>query len=167
MLMNALLQKLMLGGSTAALVATMPALAQAQGSDQIEQVVVSASRISIAGYTQPTPVTVVGAAQLEKDAYANIQDAVRELPQVQSPPASFGASQGGGSPGTAGLNLVNLRNLGNNRTLILFDSQRVGISNLGGGVDVSTLPTAVVQLVDIVTGGASASWGSDAVAGVV
>jgi outer membrane receptor protein involved in Fe transport len=166
--MDNLFQKLMLGGSTAALMATMPAVAFAQdtGGD-IEQVVVSASRVTIAGYQQPTPVTVVGAAQLEKDAYANIQDAVRELPQVQSPPASFGASQGAGSPGTAGLNVVNLRNLGSLRTLILFDSQRVVVSNLSGGVDITTLPTAVVQRVDIVTGGASASWGSDAVAGVV
>src|SRR6516164_6966176 len=152
-----LLQKLMLGSSAAALVAAMPINgAMAQG-DEIEQVVVSASRVTIAGYTQPTPVTVVGAAQLEKDAYANIQDAVRELPQVQSPPASFGASQGAGSPGTAGLNLVNLRNLGTNRTLILFDSQRVVVSNISGGVDITTLPSAVVQRVDIVTGGASAA----------
>ena len=167
--MENLLQKLMLGGSTAALLAAMPvASAQAQaGSADIEQVVVSASRITIAGYTQPTPVTVVGAAQLEKDAFANIQDAVRQLPQVQSPPASFGASQGSGSPGNAGLNLVNLRNLGNNRTLILFDNQRIVNSNLTGGVDVTTLPSAIVQRVDIVTGGASAAWGSDAVAGVV
>ncbi|HWY60345.1 MAG TPA: TonB-dependent receptor plug domain-containing protein, partial [Rhizomicrobium sp.] len=166
--MNNLTQKLLLGGSTAALIATMSvSVAQAQGDD-IEQVVVSASRITIAGYTQPTPVTVVGAAQLEKDAFANIQDAVRQLPQVQSPPASFGASQGGGSPGTAGLSLINLRNLGNTRTLILFDSQRVVVSNLtGSGVDVSTLPSAVISRVDIVTGGASAAWGSDAVAGVV
>ena len=163
--MDNLLHKLMLGGSTAALAAAMP-LAGAHAQD-IEQVVVSASRISIAGYTQPTPVTVVGAAELEKDAYANIEDAVRNLPQVQSPPASFGASQGGGSPGQAGLNLVNLRNLGTTRTLILFDSQRVVVSNLTGGVDISTLPSAVVQRVDIVTGGASAAWGSDAVAGVV
>ncbi len=166
--MDNLLQKLMLGGSTAALMAAMPAAAFAQdNSGDIEQVVVSASRVTIAGYTQPTPVTVVGAAQLEKDAYANIQDAVRELPQVQSPPASFGASQGAGSPGTAGLNLVNLRNLGTNRTLILFDSQRVVVSNISGGVDITTLPSAVISRVDIVTGGASAAWGSDAVAGVV
>src|SRR3984957_13924756 len=163
--MNNLLQKLMLGGSSVALLASMPiASALAQGDD-IEQVVVSASRITIAGYTAPTPVTVVGAAQLESDAYANIQDAVRNLPQVQSPPASFGASEGGGSPGTAGLNLVNLRNLGSTRTLILFDSQRVVVSNLTGGVDVSTLPSAVISRVDIVTGGASAAWGSGAGAG--
>ena len=127
----------------------------------------SASRITIAGYTQPTPVTVVGAAQLENDAYANIQDAVRELPQVYSPPSSFGTSNGTAVAGNAGVNLVNLRNLGITRTLVLFDSQRVVASNLTGGVDINTLPSAVIQRVDIVTGGASAAWGSDAVAGVV
>jgi len=164
--MNNLLQKLMLSGSTAALVVAMPVVALAQ-DDDIEQVVVSASRISIAGYTQPTPVTVVGAAQLEKDAYANIQDAVRQLPQLTSPPASYGASEGSGAQGNAGENLLNLRNLGTARTLILFDSQRVVASNISGGVDITTLPSTVVQRVDIVTGGASAAWGSDAVAGVV
>ena len=165
--MNNLLQKLMLGGSTAALMAAMPiASAMAQGDD-IEQVVVSASRITIAGYTQPTPVTVVGSAQLEKDAFANIQDAIRDLPQVSAPPSSISNTSGAGGGGNAGENLINLRNLGVTRTLVLFDGQRVVASNITGGVDISTLPTALVQRIDIVTGGASASWGSDAVAGVV
>ncbi len=162
--MNHLLQKLMLGGSSVALIAASISGAQAQ---DIEEVVVSASRVTIQGYTQPTPVTVVGVAQLEKDAYANIADSVRQLPQVNSPPTSFGASQGAGSPGTAGLNLINLRGLGTGRTLILFDRQRVSNSNITGGVDVTTLPSAVISRVDVVTGGASAVWGSDAVAGVV
>ena len=143
------------------------ALTSVDQNAAIEQVVVSASRISIAGYTQPTPVTVVGAAQLENDAYASIQDAVRELPQVYSPPSSFGTSNGTAVAGNAGVNYVNLRNLGITRTLILFDSQRVVGSIISGGVDINTLPSAVIQRVDIVTGGASAAWGSDAVAGVV
>jgi iron complex outermembrane recepter protein len=167
--MDNLWQKLMLGGSTAALMATMPiagALAQDSSGD-IEQVVVSASRVTIAGYTQPTPVTVVGSAQLEKDAFANIQDAVRELPQVTAPPSSYSATADSGGGGNAGENLLNLRNLGVTRTLVLFDGQRVVSSNISGGVDISTLPSSLVQRVDVVTGGASAAWGSDAVAGVV
>ena len=111
--------------------------------------------------------TVVGSAQLENNAYANIQDAVRELPQVNSPPSSFGNMNGGVGTGYAGINFVNLRNLGLTRTLVLFDSQRVVVSNLTGGVDINTLPSAIIQRVDVVTGGASAAWGSDAVAGVV
>jgi len=165
--MENLAKKLMLGGSTVALMAAMSVGgAQAQGGD-IEQVVVSASRVTIAGYSQPTPVTVVGAAQLEKDAYANITDAVRNLPQVNAPQASFGIENGGASQGSEGENILNLRNLGVIRTLILFDSQRVVAANITGGVDVGVIPSAVISRVDVVTGGASAAWGSDAVAGVV
>ena len=165
--MNNLLQRLMLGGSTVALAAAASMTsAQAQGND-IEQVVVSASRITIAGYTQPTPVTVVGAAQLEKDAFANITDAVRQLPSVSAPPSTNGNQNGGGFSGTEGVDILNLRSLGITRTLVLFDGQRVVQSNITGGVDVSTLPSAIISRVDIVTGGASAAWGSDAVAGVV
>ena len=171
--MDTLCRKLMLGGSTAAMLAAASLrMAQAQqtapdSNNDIEQVVVSASRVTIAGYEQPTPVTVIGTAQLEKDAYANIADSVAQLPQVNSPPTSYGYSQGAASPGTAGANLLNLRSLGVLRTLVLFDGQRVVESNLTGGVDVTTLPSAMIQRVDVVTGGASAAWGSDAVAGVV
>src|ERR1700735_5234061 len=118
--MHHLLQKLMLGGSTAALVsAGSLAGAWAQGSDQdIEQVVVSASRITIAGYTQPTPVTVVGVAQLEANAYADTGDAIRDLPSVgDSTSASNGTSSSTISGAPAGTSTVNLRNLGILRTL--------------------------------------------------
>jgi outer membrane receptor protein involved in Fe transport len=168
--MNTLLQKLMLGGSTAALVAAVPvagALAQTSSGD-IEQVVVSASRITIAGYQQPTPVTVVGAAQIENEAAVDIGDTIRQLPAVG---ASAGPSNGSGSGGLSGagsgLDQVNLRQLGILRTLVLFDGQRVVQANITGGVDLSTIPTTLIQRIDVVTGGASAAWGSDAVAGVV
>ncbi len=166
--MNSLVQKLMLGCSATAMATLFSpcALAQQQG-ENVESVTVSGSRITIGGFQAPTPVTVVDTERLEQNAYANITDNVRQLPQVNSPPASFGASQGAAAPGNAGANLLNLRNLGVNRTLVLFDGQRIVNSNLTGGVDVTTLPQAVVQRVDVVTGGASAAWGSDAVAGVV
>src|SRR5437016_10416657 len=117
--MNSLLQRLVLGSSATALFAAAPfAPALAQGD--IEQVVVSASRISIAGYTQPTPVTVIGAAQLQAAAFSNITDALKELPQVNNPPSNVSVNNGGAS-NSAGANFVNLRNLGNIRTLVLFD----------------------------------------------
>lgn len=165
--MNNLIQKLMMCGSTVALaaVATMGA-AQAQ---DIEQVVVSASRISIAGYTQPTPVTVVGMAELESQANIAIGDSLRELPSLgASQGLSNGAKSGDAAQGDAGVDTVSLRNLGVIRTLVLFDGQRVVTSNpSGGGADLSTIPSALVQRIDVVTGGASAAWGSDAVGGVV
>jgi outer membrane receptor protein involved in Fe transport len=159
----------MLGCSATAMFTLFAPNAQAQQPTEtnVEAVTVSGSRISIGGFQAPTPVTVVDTEKLEANAYANITDDVRQLPMVNSPPASFGASQGAAAPGTAGANLLNLRNLGVNRTLILFDGQRIVNSNLTGGVDITTLPSAVVQRVDVVTGGASAAWGSDAVAGVV
>ena len=169
--MDNLCRKLMLGGSTAALFAVLSvAGAQAQDKDDIEQVVVSASRITIAGYQQPTPVTVVGAEALAEEAKADLGDAIRELPAVQG--AGNGSPQQGSNSVTisgapAGQSNLALRGLGLLRTLVLFDGQRVVQSNITGGVDLDTIPSSLVQRVDIVTGGASAAWGSDAVAGVV
>jgi iron complex outermembrane receptor protein len=172
--MNNLAQKLMLGCSATAMFTLFSHGVQAQPApapteNNVESVTVSGSRITISGYEAPTPVTVIDTEKLESNAYANIADDVRQMPQLNSPPASFGASQGAASPGTAGANLVNLRNFGTQpaRTLVLFDGQRIVNSNLTGGVDVTTLPSTVIQRVEVVTGGASAAWGSDAVAGVV
>lgn len=144
------------------------AFGQADGGD-VEQVVVSASRISIAGYTQPTPVTVISAESLQRADKTDIGDIIRELPQVgNSFSASNGATSGKAAQGNAGVSNVNLRNLGVARTLVLFDGQRVVSSNPAeGGVDLSTIPSALIERIDVVTGGASAAWGSDAVSGVV
>jgi len=140
-----------------------------EGSPGVEDVTVSASRISIQGYEAPTPVTVLGAALLEREAKIDIGDAIRDLPAVGGlSPNAPGPTNGHSAQGDAGLDTVNLRNLGDIRTLTLFDGQRVVSSSpIGGGVDLSTIPTSLVERVDIVTGGASAAWGSDAVAGVV
>ncbi len=134
----------------------------------VEQVVVSASRISIAGYEAPTPVTMIGLDQLEWDSHFSIGDTIRSLPAVgiSSSPVNGGGAANIVSAIT-GVDTVNLRNLGVTRTLVLFDGQRVVQSNITGGVDLSTIPATMVQRVDVVTGGASAAWGSDAVAGVV
>jgi iron complex outermembrane receptor protein len=113
-------------------------------------------------------VTVVDDAQIQRDAKVSIGDTIRELPAVgssQSP--SNGNNNNQVSAGIAGLDTVNLRQLGANRTLVLLDGQRVVASNITGIVDLGTIPTILVQRVDVVTGGASAAWGSDAVAGVV
>jgi outer membrane receptor protein involved in Fe transport len=158
----------MLGSSVVAVSAAFPAFAQENASD-VESVVVSGSRISIQGYQAPTPVTVIGVEQLNRDAKVSIGDSIRELPSV-GPSVSMnnGGNSNNASQGDAGIDTINLRNLGIARTLILFDGQRVVSSNLlGGGVDLSTIPASLVKRVDIVTGGASAAYGSDAVAGVV
>ena len=160
---------LLAASSLLAIAAASPAWAQAAADTAApEQVIVSASRINIAGYQQPTPVTVVGAEQLARDAQTDIGDVIRQLP-------AFGTSSGPNNSSSAnfivsstpGIDVVNLRQLGVLRTLVLFDGQRVVASSVSGGVDLSTMPSSLVQRVDVVTGGASAAWGSDAVAGVV
>ena len=175
--MDGLCKKLMLGGSMAAMMAAISTSAQAQEqqAQNVENVTVSASRISIQGYEAPTPVTVIGAETLERDAKVDIGDAIRELPSVGiSDSPGNGSHAGNASQGDAGIDTVDLRSLGVVRTLVLFDGQRVVTSNpnAGGppqinGVDLSTIPTSIIERVDVVTGGASAAWGSDAVAGVV
>ena len=171
--MKTILRGLKLGGSLAAMGAVSwlgmaPALAQ-ESSTNVEAVTVTGSRISIQGYEAPTPVTVIGAEQLERDAHMNIMDSITKLPSVGvSETPNNGLLSGDLSQGDASLSVVNLRNLGIARTLVLFDGQRVVSSNIfGGGVDISTIPAELVKRVDVVTGGASAAYGSDAVAGVV
>lgn len=135
---------------------------------EIENINVSASRIRITGYDQPTPVTVVGTAELERDARVDVGDVIRELPSFGGSPSQDNSKSSGlVTAGVQGLNLVSLRNLGTNRTLVLFDGQRVVSSSIQGGIDLSTMPASLVERIDVVTGGASAAWGSDAVAGVV
>jgi len=160
------------------------ALCSAARGQVPEQVTVSASRISISGYEAPTPVTVLDAATLTRDAKIDIGDSIRELPAVGiSDSHNNGSRTFNASPGDAGMDTISLRSLGTARTLVLFDGQRVVSSNPnngangggggaigsggGGGVDLSTLPSTLIERVDVVTGGASAAWGSDAVAGVV
>lgn len=144
--------------------------AWAQGADdQVESVSVSASRIQVQGYEAPTPVTVIGAADILRDARTDIGDEIRSLPEFGTSPSPNNSGRATYiSDGSAGLNLVSLRNLGANRTLVLFNGQRVVQSNLAvPGTDISTIPSSLIERIDVVTGGASAAWGSDAVAGVV
>ncbi|MES2256751.1 MAG: TonB-dependent receptor [Pseudomonadota bacterium] len=160
---------LLAASSMMAMAAFSSAFAQtAPASSEPEEIIVSASRLNIAGYQAPTPVTVVGADQLLRDAHTDIGDVIRQLP-------AFGTSSGPNNSSSAnfivsstpGIDVVNLRQLGVLRTLVLFDGQRVVASSVSGGVDLSTMPSSLVQRIDVVTGGASAAWGSDAVAGVV
>ncbi|HWU54269.1 MAG TPA: TonB-dependent receptor, partial [Rhizomicrobium sp.] len=150
--------------SGAALLALSAGGAMAQ--EGVEQVVVSSTRLQQAGFDAPTPTTVVSAADLEAQAKPSIFDAITQLPALQG---STGVSYNTGSTttGLIGLSALGLRGLSPLRTLVLLDGQRVVGGNFNGVVDVSQMPQMLIQRVDVVTGGASASWGSDAVAGVI
>jgi len=141
---------------------------QRGGSSELETVIVSASRIRADGYEAPTPVIVLDLGVIQREAKVDMGDAIRALP-VFGPSSSPSNSQQQSfiTSGITGLNLISLRNLGFNRNLVLFDGQRVVASSIQGGVDMNTLPSTLVDRIEVVTGGASASWGSDAVTGVV
>lgn len=158
-----------LRSASLAVVAGLILTSAASAQDDVDTVVVSASRISLQGYQAPTPVMQITGEKIARDAKIDIGDLIRELPAAgPSPSLNNGGNSVNVSQGDAGLETISLRNLGINRTLVLFDGQRVVSSNLlGGGVDLTTLPMTLVKRVDVVTGGASAAWGSDAVAGVV
>ncbi len=156
--------RLMLGCSATAMMLAITGAAFAQEST--ETVVVSSTRLQNAGFDAPTPTTVVGAADIAKNAQPSVFETVTQLPALQG---STGVSYNTGSTttGLQGISSLNLRGLGVLRTLTLIDGQRIVGANPNGAVDVSLMPQMLIQRVDVVTGGASASWGSDAVAGVV
>ncbi len=135
---------------------------------QLQEITVSASAITFSGYDQPTPVTSLSSLQLESAAMPDLTDAVRQLPAFggsSSPQNAVEADEV--SNGEAGLDQLSLRGLGPNRTLLLIDGQRIVDGTIYGGADTNNIPTSLIDRVDVVTGGASAIWGSGAVAGVV
>lgn len=135
-------------------------------TSELEQIVVTGSRIVRPDFDAPTPTTSIGVEEIQRAAPTNIADYVNQLPQL-SGSTTPRVGNANTSTGFNGLNNLNLRALGANRTLVLLDGQRVVASGLNGAVDINNLPSALVERVDVVTGGASAAYGSDAVSGVV
>lgn len=132
----------------------------------LEHIVVTGSRIARTGYTAPTPVTIVGAEALDNQAAATVIEYLDTLPTFSgntTPESQTGTV----STGTAGVAALNLRDLGSSRTLVLINGHRSVGSSVFGRVDVNSIPSQLIDRVEIVTGGASAVYGSDAVAGVV
>ena len=165
------------GVASAALLST-PAFAQTGATvDQTAQasadeadtagssIIVTGSRISRTEVESPVPIAVVGQAILEQDAAQNISDTINELPQV-----AIGSTRTNTNFQTTGTGIatVNLRSLGSSRTLTLVNGRRF-ISGFAGdsAVDLNNIPTDFVDRVEVVTGGSSAVYGSEAIAGVV
>ena len=158
-------------GSFQLSVLTMAALAaspvHAAEETALEEITVTGSRIrQETGMTTPVPVTSVTTDDLKtSNPGASLVDQLDKLPQLfQTESAQRGS---GALFGNAGGSYVNLRGLGSQRTLVLLDGSRVVQSDRGGTVNIGVFPTALIKKVDIVTGGASAQYGADAVGGVV
>ncbi|HKJ73197.1 MAG TPA: TonB-dependent receptor, partial [Alphaproteobacteria bacterium] len=133
-------------------------------SKAVSEVVVTGTRIQRTGMQTPTPVTVMPSDELQKMAPTNLIDALDQVPQFLNNDRPDTAASKADS---AGASNVNLRGLGAKRTLVLLDGRRVVPSNRLGNVDINLFPQELVKRVDVVTGGASAAYGTDAVAGVV
>ncbi|MGN6358390.1 MAG: TonB-dependent receptor domain-containing protein [Novosphingobium sp.] len=161
--------KLTVGASIMALTVATGAWAQeatpAEGAEaNASDIVVTGSRVISNGANSPTPLTTISAETLLATTPASVPDALNKLPVFQG---STQPRSAGGSQVMAGQNIINLRNLGPQRALILLDGHRVTPTNPDGTVSIDILPLDLMNKVDVVTGGASAVYGSDAVSGVV
>lgn len=157
----------MLGMSTVAISQEAAEAANSKSVPSLEELVVTGTRIVRDGYDAPTPVAVMGAEDLKATATTQIAESINRMP-VFAGSIMAGRSSGGVSAGIAGVSFLNLRGLGASRTLVLLDGARVvGAAFNMSAVDVGQFPAPLISRVEVVTGGASAAYGSDAVAGVV
>lgn len=147
-----------------ALFITSDVFAQQQG---VEEISVTGSRIRMTnGMTSPVPVTAITTAELSSfSPGSTTAEQLDSLPQFFNTVSAQRST--GGVHTTAGGSYLNMRGIGAQRTLILFDGSRVVPADKRGSVNVDTLPTALMRSVDVVTGGASAAYGADALGGVV
>ncbi|WP_129643199.1 TonB-dependent receptor domain-containing protein [Peristeroidobacter agariperforans] len=158
-----------IGATALATVVVTNTYAQDVESATLDSVVVTGSRITRDGYEAPTPVSVLGADELNALNTVNVADAVNTLPAF-SGSASPRSQNGNLSSGATGVSQLNLRGMGTNRTLVLLDGKRyinAAITSGNSAPDVNSFPNALIERVDVVTGGASAAYGSDALSGVV
>jgi iron complex outermembrane receptor protein len=136
----------------------------AAADDTADTIIVTGSRIARPDLQASTPVAVVGAERIQESGAANVQDVLAQLPSVGQNISRTSSNFSNTGNGTA---TVNLRNLGSSRTLVLINGRRsLGLAGTSA-VDINNIPTDLIQRVEVVTGGASAVYGSEAVAGVV
>ena len=133
----------------------------AASEDDLQTVVVSGTRIQLPGLESSSPVYSVGASEIQQLQQPEVEKIFRNLP-ITVPSDGQNVNNG-----TAGVATINLRGLGSQRNLIMIDGKRVTPFNFNGRVDTSTIPTALIDRIDIITGGASAVYGSDAISGAI
>lgn len=139
----------------------------AETTPETAGIVVTGSRISRPELESQVPITIVSGEQIFQQSSINVGDTLNDLPQLRS---TFSQTNAGRFLGTTGLNLLDLRGLGTARTLTLVNGRRHVASDIlsnGTSVDVNSIPNDLIERVDVVTGGNSSIYGSDAIAGVV
>jgi len=166
-------QVLRFGGLATLSLSLFSGVAVAQDDVVIEEIHVTGTRIVRQNQVQPNPVYGLNAEEIKSTGQLNMIDVVSDLPQLfasqnSAQSAFFGTSDDTGLDNSPGLALLNLRNLGPNRTLVLVDGRRhVGGQAGSAGVDIGSIPSSLVERVEVLTGGASSIYGADAVTGVV
>jgi iron complex outermembrane receptor protein len=131
-------------------------------TEEVDEVVVTGSRIARQDYRSNTPIVTIGTETLEKTGTVTLDTALKLQPQFV---ASTGSTTN--SSGNQGQANIQLRGLGRQRTLVLMDGRRLPPANSDGSPDINSVPTALIQNIEVITGGASAVYGSDAISGVV
>ncbi len=152
-------------GGAAQAVADAPAFRSLRADEALPEVEVTGTRIARDGMTTPTPVAALLRTELDELGPTTLMDALGQLPHFLNNDTP--QTQSFGTSGAVGASYLNLRGIGTIRTLMLLDGRRVVPSTRFGTVDVALFPRNLVKRVEVVTGGASASYGSDAVSGVV
>ena len=155
-----LLASTMIAGAAMVAMAATPAMAQ--DGDEVENIVITGSRIPQPNLVTTSPVTQVTGEDVDVAGVTRVEDLVNQLPQA------FAAQNSTVSNGATGTATVSLRNLGADRTLVLIDGRRMGYGSPNdAAADLNQIPGQLVERVEVLTGGASAVYGSDALAGVV
>ncbi|MGB7408189.1 MAG: TonB-dependent receptor [Pontixanthobacter sp.] len=142
-------------------------IAVEEGPAIIDPIVVTGSRIRRPELSSTAPVTTFSGDQIYKQSENNVGELLNDLPALRQ---TVSQSNPGLSIGIAGLNLLDLRGLGTRRTLVLVNGRRhvaADISSTASAVDINSIPSALIERIDVVTGGSSAVYGSDAIGGVV
>ena len=147
--------------------AFIPSLAKAQddelaaGEPSVEEIIVTGSRIGRRDFVSPSPISTIDRAEIEAAPHATLEELMNRMPQILP---DFGRTSNNPGDGTA---RINLRGLGPGRSLVLLNSRRLAPSGSGSAVDMNNIPRALIERVEVITGGASTVYGSDALAGVV
>lgn len=157
---------LLLASTVLAGLACSQAVAQDENLEDVDTVVVTGTRLDITPEQSPTPLAVLSEDYIALTGETNLADVLRELPATGG--AIFAATNSGFFTSSNGVNGIDLRNLGANRAVVLVNGRRYvsGVANQNV-VDFNTIPTDFVERVEVITGGASAQYGADAVAGVI
>ena len=147
-------------GAASAFAQQAPAAAAA--AERPQSVIVTGSRIARIEALAESPIVTVGAEQIQQSGVVTVEQFLNTLPQITP-----GLSSQSNNPSSNGRAFIDLRGLGSGRNLVLINGRR-GMGSLSGGtVDTNTIPTALIERVEVVTGGAATTYGADAVAGVV